>query len=70
VRVDSFKPADHLVDVELAIPLKDYEAIADDFVASVAKVISPYHPKVHQVFGQQDYPGARRKLLASTDDTK
>ena len=71
VRIDSFKPADHLVDIELQIPLKDYETIAEDFLESIRRVISPWYPKVHIVYGQQDLQGStRRKLLASTDDTK
>ncbi|ELU05647.1 hypothetical protein CAPTEDRAFT_217492 [Capitella teleta] len=70
VRIDSFKPADHLVDIELAIPLKNYESIEEDFLESIRKVIAPWYPKVQHVYGQQDFRGSRRKLLASTDDTK
>ena len=70
VRVDTFNPPDYLVDLELSIPLLEYQDKEEDFLASVREVIRPWYPKVHRVYGRQDFRGSRRKLLATSQDTK
>ena len=69
MRVNQYKPSDYVVNIYLAVPIGDYEAIAEDFIAELDTVLFPWKSYIKEARGELDRKLFRKKR-ETADDTR
>jgi hypothetical protein len=70
VRVNQYRPSDYEVNTYLAVPIGDYDAIAEDYIAELDNVLRPWKAHVVNAQGELDRNLFRRKKRETAADTR
>ena len=61
VRVNQYNPVSYVVDVQLAVPIGEYEAIEQDFISQMDVTLAPWKTHVKEAYGELDRNLFRKK---------